>query len=262
MRDFEGKGDMTQEMFDSLPPGFRDPISMISTAPTLSWRFQLAIVGGGGVARARNYIVTEFMKAKQAEYLFFVDVDLRDETPQKMAQNYVRVLSHMDRKGWPICGGLYTIRAPEGHWVINFPSAEGPDGDGILRLLELGTGFKCYRKSALQKIIEKNPWLEYFDDDHKELEWGVFSMGPVKSRHWKPNARWLTEDYWLDWLTEDAGLPVVVDTTIQLRHWDEHKKVLFPSKFPPLPVRDEAALERARALLATPAPVEATVAAK
>ena len=243
LRSFEGTGEMKRADFMKLAAHYREPIAQLAGDRTLPWQFQLCVVGGGGVARARNFIVAEARKAvKRPQRIFWVDYDL-----MPTAQDYVRVLATMDRTGLPVVGGLYTIRAENGHWVINFPSAHGTDNWGLLPVLELGTGFKCYEMSALDKIIEKNPWLEVLDDDHKNTQWAVFSMGPVKDSHWAPHSRWLTEDYWLDWLTRDAGLPVVVDANVRLRHLEELTGEIFPKEFPTIPARDEALLAAAQA---------------
>ena len=121
-------------------------------------------------------------------------------------------------------------------FIFNFPDGNGIKDGWALRVLELGTGFKCYKREAFEIIAEKNPWLKYEHDDTKETEWGFFSMGPVTDeKFWPGRARWLTEDYWLDWLTRDAGIIIVEDTTVQLRHLEESTGEIFPKEFPPLP---------------------------
>ena len=244
LRSFDGSGEMQRAQFEKLAKHYREPIAQLAGDQSLPWQFQLCVVGGGGVARARNFIVAEARKAaKRPKRIFWVDYDLMPS-----AQDYVRVLATMDRTGLPVVGGFYTIRAEMGHWVINFPSAHGPDNWGCLPVLELGTGFKCYDLAAIDKIIAKNPWLEVLDDDHKNTQWAVFSMGPVKDEQfWPGHSRWLTEDYWLDWLTRDAGMPIVVDTNVRLRHLEELTGEIFPKEFPPVPGRDEAALAAAQA---------------
>lgn len=231
LRYLANSGKITEDQFRRLLPTYRDPIQAITNTDTLPWRFELALVGGGGVARARNTITSKFYKSK-ARYLFFVDYDLM---PKPI--DYIKVLAAMEANNLMVCGGLYTTRSNTNcHWIINFPAEVGPHKDGLLQVLELGTGFKCYDRSAFDKIFAKNPWLEYIEDDTKETEWGFFSMGPVKDEmYWPGKSRWLSEDYWLDWLTRDAGIPIVVDTTVQLTHYDEDTKEIFPAKFPPLP---------------------------
>lgn len=232
LRNLEARGLITQDDFGKLAEHYREPIRALSLTETLPWRFELCLVGGGGVARARNVIVRDFLASK-AEYLFFVDYDLMP-TPN----DYVSVMAKMHAHGLQVCGGLYTIRDENGHWVYNGPDVEGIREGWALRVMELGTGFKCYHRSALLTIANKNPWLLYENDDTHKEEWGFFSMGPVRDeKFWPGKSRWLTEDYWLDWLTRDAGIPIVVDVTVKLKHLEETTGEIYPKEFPPLPVK-------------------------
>lgn len=230
LRKLEHNGAMTQEFIYSLDAAYRDPIIPLLAGENLKWRFEMMLVGGCGVARARNAVASWFMKST-AQYLFFVDYDLKPTTA-----DYLEVLNCMERNGVPVCGGLYTIRKKDGHWVINYPDANGPREDGALQVAELGTGFKCYHRSALERVLKANPWLTYEDEDTKETQYGFFSMGPVKDeKFWPGKTRWLTEDYWLDWLTREAGMPIVVTTKVQLKHFDDITGQVFPLRFPPVP---------------------------
>jgi len=75
LRELQSKGLITQDDFDSLAEHYREPIRTLCVGNNLPWKFQLYLAGGGGVARARNRIVKDFL-ASGAEYLFFVDYDL------------------------------------------------------------------------------------------------------------------------------------------------------------------------------------------
>jgi hypothetical protein len=227
-KDFRKAGKIDQEVFEELEPHFREPIRQISLAQTLPWQFELVLVGGGGVARARNKIVSDAMR-KKPKYVLFQDYDLMPKP-----QDYIRILNRMDKQNLMVCGGMYTIREDFGHWVLNTLPGAIPWPDGGLQVMELGTGFKCYRLEAFEKIAEKNPWLQYTCDDSHNQEWGFFSMGPVTdAKYWPGLSRWLTEDYWLDWLTRDADIPIIVDTAVQIRHKEGTK--VYPKEFPPIP---------------------------
>lgn len=232
MKHLAASGAITKEVFESFDAHWKDPIKEIqarANAGALPFNVEVCVAGGGGVARARNRIVTDFL-ASSATYLFFQDYDLKPS-----AEDFARIISRMMQHGFLVCGGFYTTREENGHWVYNYPDAAGIRECWALRVGELGTGFKCYHRSAFEHIGAKNPWLLCQNDDTRLPEWGFFSMGPVKDALWPGIYRWLTEDYWLDWLTRDAGIPIVVDTTIQLRHWDDATQTVCPKVFPPLP---------------------------
>jgi FkbM family methyltransferase len=226
LRSLAEDGTLSEKLWKSLEPHYTDPINELVHDKSLPWQFTPYLVGGGGVARARNKFTAAFMKSP-AVHLMMVDYDLM---PKK--EDYVRILTMAEKYNLPVIGGMYTTRAEDGHWVMNFPDRRGPlaEQDCLMQVAELGTGFKLYQKWGLKKIAEKNPWLEYWDDECKINEWGFFSMGPVKDKLWtRPdstpetewrNYRWLTEDYWLDWLTRDAELPIIADTKVKLYHKD------------------------------------------
>lgn len=237
MRTLEANGLMSQEDVAKLPEHYREPLKQLfaaGMADQLPWRFELYLVGGGGVARARNKAVTDFI-ASGAEFLFWQDLDIL-ATPQ----NFVDVLCRMVANKLPIVGGLYTTREKNGHWVFNFPDMNGVQAGWALNVLETGTGFKCYHRSVFEKVLKDNPWLKCQNDDHHQVEYGFFSMGPVEDKHlWPGHNRWLTEDFWLDWLTRESGFPIVLDTKVLLKHHDDAPHV----KIVPKTLKHEKALK-------------------
>jgi FkbM family methyltransferase len=228
-KDLRQAGPIDKEMFDSLPEHYREPIRCLGEAATLPWAFNVYLIGGGNVCEARNASVKWFMES-QAEYLFFVDEDLM---PQPI--DYVKVLRYMEVNRLLVCGGLYTTRETDGHWVMNYPDGRGPRPDGGMQVAELGTGFKCYHRKAFELVARKNPWLAYEDDDTQDDRMAFFSIALAKDEKvWPGKQRHLTEDYWMDWLCRDAGIPIVVQTTIQLKHRDFDGRI-YPDYFPPVP---------------------------
>lgn len=231
LRHLEAEGKIEQAFFETLAPHYKEPIRAVSLAAEagqLPFLVELCLVGGGGVARARNRIVTDFL-ASPAEYLCFADYDLMPH-----ADHYVQLVMRMMQYRLLVCGGLYTVRKENGNLVYNYPDHSGVRDGWALRVAELGTGFKCYHRSAFEQIGAKNPWLLCESDHNHQPEWGFFSMGPVADKLWPGKHRWLTEDYWLDWLTRDAGIDIVVDITIQIKHFDESTGKVYPDKFPPI----------------------------
>ena len=235
LRSFEYSGPMEiSKLLDELAPHYSDPIRELSAWKDCPWDIHLMIVGGGGIFQARNRTVSDFMEvSKNDNDRFFC----RDYDLLCSAQDIVDILSH----DIAIVGGLYTTRADNGHWVMNRLEGARPSDKGILPVMELGTGFKCFKRSALAKVLADNPWINCESDhDHTKRTLSFFSMGPVWDKKlWPGRGRALTEDYWLDWLCRESGIPTVVDTKIKLRHYDEDRKKIFPAIFPPDPGRLE-----------------------
>lgn len=230
LRSFNCEGKLTQEAFETLGEHYKEPIRQLSLHPDLPWRIELNITGGGGVIRARNRFASDFMAktSNPNDRLFFVDYDL-----MPTAQNYVDILLH----DLDVVGGMYTTRADNGHWVLNKLSGVAPHRNGLLQVMELGTGFKCFKRACFQKTLDKNPWLDCESDfDHRKRELGFFSAGPVWDKQlWPGRGRWLTEDYWYDWICRDCDIPIVAQTKIKLYHKDDFSGKVYPAQFPPDP---------------------------
>ena len=105
--------------------------------------------------------------------------------------------------------------------------------DGILPVMELGGGFKCYKRGVFEAVSKNNPSLWFTRDETQKREFAFFCQAPVKDeKYWPGLTRMLTEDYWLDWLCRDAGILPMADIKIKLRHFDERTGKVFPEVFP------------------------------
>jgi hypothetical protein len=117
---------------------------------------------------------------------------------------------------------------------MNRLPGEVPRPNGVLKVMELGTGFKRFKRSVFVKTLADNPWLkcEGQDDPTKDF-FSFFNMGPTKDdKLWPGRHRGLTEDYWFDWLCRASGIHTFVDLEIKLRHKDDHTGRVFPASFP------------------------------
>lgn len=219
-------------LLDALDPHYADPIRELTFWKDCPWDIRLVITGGGGIFQARNKMVSAFMAetTNDNDRFFCADYDLI-----RTAQDYVNILCH----DLAIVGGLYTTRADNGHWVMNALPGARATPKGVLPVMELGTGHKCFKRSVFNKVLADNPWLDCEDDaDHSKRMLAFFSMGPVWDKNlWPGRGRALTEDYWLDWLCRESGFVTCVDTKIKLRHLDEHTGRVYPAVFPPDPAK-------------------------
>lgn len=230
LRQFDHSGLLTSEAFETLAEHYKQPIRELALYPDLPWNIELNITGGGSVFRARNRFVSDFIAkgGNPDDRLFFVDYDL-----MPTAQDYADIL----RCDLEVMGGLYTVRSEQGHWVLNKLNGAVPQDNGWLQVMELGTGFKCFKRSAFTKVLAKNPWLNCESDfDHKKRELAFFSAGPVWDKQmWPGRGRVLTEDYWFDWLCRDCDIPIVVNTKVKLKHKDDVSGKIYPVVWPPDP---------------------------
>ena len=238
---FDHKGLSNDQAFAHLADHYRKPIEeLIRSAGGLPWDIQVVVRAGGSVARERCRFATEFTVRDKSpdDILLMVDYDL-----MPTGQDYVSLLSRMS-SGIDICGGIYTTRENGGRWVLNPLSGARPTPSGLLPVMELGTGFKAFKLSVFQRVLLKNPWLDCESEfDQRMRLLGFFSTGGVEDvKLWPGRRRWLTEDYWFDWLCRMSDIPTIADTRIKIRHWDEGDKVPYPAIFPDPPgqLPDEA----------------------
>ncbi len=237
-RHIQTNGKLTAETFSSLKEDYRRPIEELQAWKDCPFEIYLYVTGGGSVFRARNRASSDFVAEAKSpdDLLHFVDYDLMPD-----AQDYLNIW----QRNQPICGGLYTVRADNGHYVLNEWPGAVPSPSGQLQVMELGTGFKCFKRSVFDKVLKDNPsgivpdhsWLDCESDfDRKKRELCFFSAGPVwDKRMWPGVGRCLTEDYWFDWLCRESGIMTVVDLNVRLKHKDDFTGKIYPKDWPPLP---------------------------
>lgn len=189
--------------------------------------FMIQFVNGDGVARARNNIVKIFLDSPCDEIVFW-DADI-DGTPEHLA----RLLSH----DLDVVGGLYPIKEKKLRWVAT--AIEGEEADpktGLQKVLEVGTGFQRIRRQVIQDVWDAYPEDEYFDDgktytnEKDSLRHDIFKMGVVHDPLFGiPKRRYLSEDYYSQYLFRKLGYDIYADCFIQLKHIGQ---AVYPIEMP------------------------------
>lgn len=236
-----GTGKMT------MGPGSEGQVDRAFRLEANKYEFEfMAVVGG--LCRARNEAVKEFLLAK-GEFLLWWDDDLQPVgmTP---GEAVLRILSHRQ----PVVGGLYCKRAKKPAWVCSWlTTAElkfDRKKDGLLQVLELGTGFKCYHRKVFTEIgriygtdVEADKGnrgnsILYRDRDSGEKVFGFFQNLVL-------HGELLSEDYFLDFLSANVRVPVCCDVKLKLRHRDADGSSYPPNDaFPPIPAVDQEEAEK------------------
>ena len=180
--------------------------------------FSLGTVGGDGVARARNNLTQAFLLTTDCDYIVYIDVDI-----VFTKDHLARLIGHLSPER-PIVGGLYAAKQLSHRWIMTGLQNEPADpATGLQRVKEVGTGFKGYHRSYFERVMAAFPEIKYLCDGAKQehmIKWDFFSMGVV-------NGRYLSEDYYADYRAERIGIPVYVDTTLQLKHQGEFQYPLL-----------------------------------
>ena len=155
------------------------------------------------LVKARDTILANALRVGAKQTLFW-DSDIIANP-----STILRMLSHKQE----LIGALYSLKAHPGRWILDEINGEKVDSDGILRVLDIGTGFKVIRTSMLRKLALAYPDIEYESDDPNlpGVRWN-FSWVGVRNR------RFLTEDYGFDALADGIGVPCYADTKSVVGH--------------------------------------------
>ena len=188
------------------------------------------------ITRARNKLVSEFLKQKEYTHLFFIDADIIFQP-----QQFIRVLL-FDK---PLVSAPYPIKheAPieKGDasfgWCMNFPLGKYDlkDNDqGFKKVNYAGTGFMCIERKVFEHIINKYPQIKYKTDirakidDHREkkevlgndeyafFDCGIQGNGILEDK--EKTKRYLSEDYYFCALWNQCGGEIWTDLTSELKH--------------------------------------------
>jgi hypothetical protein len=196
-------------------------------------------VGDSLVSRARNNIVSDFMRT-DCTHLLFLDCDL-----QFRPEQIVQLLNH----DAPIVGALYPKKQMELGWVMNtFPGLTQPDQNGLLPVKCIGTGAMLIKREVIQQMQDAYPALRYDADAGgagscydlfkvgtwpcAEIPRREFPQRKVDERYELPQSitseltkmqdesRHLSEDWFFCYLAWNLGIPTFIDTRNVFYHWD------------------------------------------
>lgn len=181
----------------------------------------LRIANESLVTRARNVCAASFLFDTQYECLLFVDADIEFE-PADVARIWNLCLDGAD-----VAVGHYRHKkpsAPVAAWV-----------GGQLTPLEkftepfevdyAGTGFMMIRRKTFEKLIDKHPDWEYEEgmplegwvDKPPQKPCWAFFQDPIED---SPLGKFhLSEDYFFCSRVREAGMKVIMDPAVQLKHW-------------------------------------------
>ena len=186
------------------------------------------------VTRARNKLVTEFLKQEQFTHLFFVDADVVF-TPE----DFIRVVL-FDKD---IVSAPYPIKKESAiekgdaslGWCVNFPIGTidyMENEKGFKQCDYAGTGFMCIKRSVFETIKEKYPSIKYKSDvvakvdgkmanptgniEYAFFDCGIQGNGILEDKN--KTQRYLSEDFYFCQLWKQCGGEIWTDLTSQLKH--------------------------------------------
>lgn len=164
-----------------------------------------------GVARARNGVTAHFLTKTDAEFIFFIALDVNYG-----AQDVERILEKMLVHNLDVCAGMYAGKGPALKWIFTvFDTQDRPDpATGLLRAKQVGTDFLCIRRRVFEKIAADKPELKYdFKPTAKETQvhYNFFGM-PIHDGELE------SEDWNFSRLARESGFACWVDTHTLIPH--------------------------------------------
>lgn len=194
-------------------------LAKLTADPACPYEFELAFIDGG-IVRARNRVVTAFLKT-DCKWLVSWDDDI-----EATGADFIRLLAHKQ----PVVAGMYTRRDKKSVWVANFLHEVTVQKGGILQVVEIGLGLKCFHREVFTELIRLfGASLIYTDRDSGERCHAFFQQAVV-------DGDLLTEDYFMDYLCRRVKIGLWADTNTKLRHRGPDG-TLYPldDKWPPIP---------------------------
>lgn len=193
------------------------------------------------ITRARNYCCDEFMRS-DATHLMFIDSDIGFDPRDVLA---LMALQTMSPEKYDIIGGPYPKKCISWekikHAVDKGVADTDPNilerfvGDFVFNpkgnqasipisepceVLEIGTGFMCITKAAMQKFADSYPQYtykpdhvrtEHFDGSREIMMFFQAETDPVSKRY-------LSEDYWFCQKAQAIGLTTWLCPWMKMSH--------------------------------------------
>lgn len=174
------------------------------------------------ITRARNVCAASFLHDTSFSCLLFIDADI-EFSPADVAR-----LWNLAFTGADVAVGHYRYKklgCPDTVWVDG-KRRDLSEFDEPFEVSYAGTGFMLIKRGAFEQLVKLHPDWEYEEgfpeEGQKESESQVkkayaFFQDPIED---SPLGRFhLSEDYFFCKRVREAGMKVVMDPKIELKHW-------------------------------------------
>ena len=167
--------------------------------------FSISICKSPGIGVSRNILTGDFLES-DCDKMLMIDSDVLF-TPAHIE----RITSHAE----DVVGGLYAKKEKEGRPCCEtLPGVDPvPNGNGLIPLKYIGTGFMCVSKGIVEKMKKMYSYDDYVSelDGRKLHDWWKVGVHPEFRRY-------LTEDWWFCQRALDLGYKVWGDSQVTLQH--------------------------------------------
>lgn len=205
-------------------------------------QFTLATIANESlVTRARNTLVAMFLENPMYTHLMFIDADI-GFNPQDIIK-----LMHRDKEvvtgaypkksiNWPGVHQMASTYSSDDAWnlakhqaqyVINIKrehrdQEEIPIVEGLIPVLDAGTGFMMIKKSCIQKMTEKYSDLKYNNDLNTNPKYNPYFYSLFDTMIDPISKRYLSEDYTFCRRWQDIDGEIWMDPSVDLDHYGNY----------------------------------------
>ena len=204
--------------------------------------FTLATIANESlVTRGRNTLVAMFLAEPMYTHLMFIDADIgfRPNDLVKMMHRDKEVVTGAYPKksiNWPsihqVASTLdkdksFDLAKHQAQYVINIKkqhreSEEIPIIDGLIPMLDSGTGFMMIKRSCIDKMVEEYPKLKYNNDLNTDPRWNPYFYAFFDTMIEEGSRRYLSEDYTFCRRWQAIGGEIWMDPSIDLDHYGSY----------------------------------------
>lgn len=201
---------------------------------TYNLHFTLATIANESlITRGRNTLVSMFMSDPKFTDMIFIDADIHFDAESiiKMWSKNVDIVVGAYPKKMINWKGIRdaAVRGDseeellkhQASYVLNIKTdgtGRVPMQNGLIPVYDGGTGFMMFKKSVIEKLIEKNPDLWYKNDLNTDPEYNKWCYALFDTLIDPDTKRYLSEDYTFCRRWQQLGGTIWMDPTIELDH--------------------------------------------
>lgn len=218
-----------------LDPHTHNAIQATVAHEGLDCEFQ-AVVGDAHIERARAMLLMHYLIHPRRPFDYFLNVDWDIEWN---AADLYRMCQRAEQHKIGVMGGPYAFKSDSepgkaGCPVMRAkPNAEVDQTNHTLECSYVGSGFMLIRTGVFDTLMRRYSGLRFNvnPDLHKDMPqtWAGWNSVLIPRPDWGKNHReLLSEDYSFCHRAAMAGERVVMDLTVQLKHWAGEKAYSLP----------------------------------
>ena len=201
---------------------------------TYGLNFTLATIANESlITRGRNTLVSMFMSDPKFTDMMFIDADIHFEAESiiRMWAKDVDIITGAYPKKMVNWKGIKDavvrgesvddLHKHQASYVLNIKTDDAgrvPMQNGLIPVYDGGTGFMMFKKSVIQKMMDKWPELWYKNDLNTDPAYNKYCYALFDTIIDPDTKRYLSEDYTFCRRWQELGGTIWMDPTINLDH--------------------------------------------